>query len=104
MLRSLGVKVDFAKNGEETIEKYKKEQYDLVIMDLTIPGGMGGKDTIRELLNIDPDVRAIVSSGYSNDPVMANYERYGFKAVVVKPYSVEDLSATLRNVLREDQP
>ncbi|UCB45173.1 MAG: PAS domain S-box protein [Spirochaetota bacterium] len=103
MLASFGFQVDYAKNGEEVIEKYKKGQYDLVIMDLTIPGGMGGKETIRELLNIDPHVRAIVSSGYSNDPVMANYESYGFRGVIVKPYRVEDLTATLQNVLKEGQ-
>jgi PAS domain S-box-containing protein len=104
MLKSFGFEIEFARNGEEAIEKYKKENYELVIMDLTIPGGMGGKETIRELLNMDTYVRAIVSSGYSNDPVMANYESYGFKGVIVKPFSVEDLSATLQKVLREDQP
>jgi PAS domain S-box-containing protein len=104
MLEGLGFTVDYAENGEEVIEKYKKDHYDLIVMDLTIPGGMGGRDTIRELLNIDPGVRALVSSGYSNDPVMANYRRYGFQGVIVKPYKVDDLKATLQKVLKKVQP
>ena len=70
-------------NGGEAIK--------LVIMDLTIPGGMGGRDTITKLLELDPQVCALVSSGYSNDPVIANYQDYGFKGFIIKPYLSSDL-------------
>ena len=69
------------------------ESFDVVILDLTIPGGMGGQDTIKALREIDPQVSAIVSSGYSTDPVMAQHAQYGFSAVVAKPYRANDLAA-----------
>ena len=86
---------------------YKKAKesgnpFDIVIMDLTVPGGMGGKEAIKRLLEIDPGVRAIVSSGYSNDPVMSNFKRYGFKGVVAKPYKMKDLAEVLRRVIAEE--
>jgi CheY-like chemotaxis protein len=68
-------------------------------MDLTIPGGMGGKETIEKLGKLAPNVRAIASSGYSNDPIMANYRDYGFSAVIAKPYRPSELSAILQSVL-----
>ena len=68
-------------------------------MDLTIPGGLGGKETIKRLKEIDPDAKVIVSSGYSNDPVMADFKEYGFMAVIMKPYSIEELSKILHNVI-----
>jgi two-component system cell cycle sensor histidine kinase/response regulator CckA len=103
MLKRLGYKVEFASNGVEVVDKYKKayesgDGFDAVIMDLTIPGGMGGRDAIIELLNIDPDVKAIVSSGYFNDPVMANFKDYGFSGVVPKPYNTEELDNVLKRV------
>jgi two-component system cell cycle sensor histidine kinase/response regulator CckA len=101
MLKRLGFEVDHASNGQEALEKYKKHRYNLVIMDLTIQGGMGGKETIRRLLEIDPAAVAIVSSGYSNDPVMAEYRKYGFKGVIVKPYRVDELASTLLEVLEK---
>jgi DNA-binding NarL/FixJ family response regulator len=70
-------------------------------MDLTIPGGMGGKETIEELLKIDSDAIAVVSSGYSNDPIMSKYEKYGFRGVVSKPYRIEELSWAMRDVLKK---
>ncbi|RMD87053.1 MAG: PAS domain-containing hybrid sensor histidine kinase/response regulator, partial [Calditrichaeota bacterium] len=105
MLSSFGLQVTLAQDGKETIEKYKMEMqnnnpFDLVILDLTIPGGMGGKETIKELQKIDKNVKAVVSSGYSNDPVMANYESYGFKGMVVKPYRMADMYSTLKEVLK----
>ena len=72
-----------------------------MIMDLTIPGGMGGKETISELKVYDVQVKAIVSSGYSNDPVMANFKDYGFSGVVIKPYRMDELSQVLRSVIEE---
>jgi two-component system cell cycle sensor histidine kinase/response regulator CckA len=73
-------------------------------MDLTVPGGMGGRDAIEELRRIDPGVKAIVSSGYSSDPVLANYRAYGFRGMVAKPYKIDDFTRVLRDVMRESRP
>ncbi|MBN2089081.1 response regulator, partial [candidate division KSB1 bacterium] len=96
LLTRFGYQVDFAREGNEAIQLYLKaknenQPYLLVIMDLTIPGGMGGKETIKELLTIDPTVKAIVSSGYFNDPIMANFQNYGFKGFISKPYKMKEL-------------
>ena len=101
-----GYEVEYAENGDKAIDLYRQAEvsghsFDLVIMDLTIPGGMGGKETIKELLVHCPDVRAIVSSGYFNDPVMAEYEKYGFKGVVTKPFTLQDLTKIVKNVLKK---
>jgi PAS domain S-box-containing protein len=103
MLQSLGCEVALARDGVEAIRMYRESKslnrpFDVVIMDLTIPGGMGGKEAIRHLLEIDPQVKAIVSSGYSNDPVMADYRKYGFAGVVSKPYTMREISAVLCKV------
>jgi PAS domain S-box-containing protein len=105
LLRLLGYEVTCAADGAEAIELYtraldKKEPFSVVIMDLTVPGGMGGKTAIEKLREIDPNVRAIVSSGYSTDPVMSDYRRYGFQGIVPKPYNAKDLYAALEEVLR----
>jgi PAS domain S-box-containing protein len=104
MLNVLGYKVKSVKNGEEALAAFREglhddHPYDAIIMDLTIPGGKGGKETIGELLEIDPGAKVIVSSGYSNDPVMANFEQYGFSAVLVKPYEVVEFSRVLHSVI-----
>ena len=96
-LSTLGYEASFARDGREAITIYmdalkKGQPFDLVIMDLTIPGGMGGKDTIKELMQKDPGVKAIVASGYSNDPIMANFSDYGFKGVLKKPFTLAELS------------
>ncbi len=103
-LKHLGYETKFAKDGKEAIELYRGAQkmgtpFTAVIIDLTIRGGMGGKETIEELVKINPDVKAIVASGYSTDPVMVNYKEYGFCDVVTKPYSIEELSTTLHEVI-----
>jgi PAS domain S-box-containing protein len=109
-LSRLGYKTVLARDGREAINKYKQainsgERFDVVIMDLTIPGGMGGKETIALLREIDPDVKAIVSSGYSNDPIISEYEKYGFSGCVCKPYKASQLGAALQAVLsRPGQP
>ncbi|MBI5047883.1 MAG: response regulator [Deltaproteobacteria bacterium] len=105
LLSHIGYAVELAKDGSETIEKYRKAvksgcPFDAVIMDLTIPGGIGGKEAIKQLLEIDPNTKAIVSSGYSNDPIMAEYKNYGFKGVVAKPYDLKKLSDILHNVIK----
>lgn len=104
MIEVLGYEVEFAKDGAETIELYKKakesaQPFDALLMDLTIPGGMGGKETIQKLLKIDPEIKAIVSSGYSNDPIMAEYRKYGFRGVVAKPYKIKELGEILYKVI-----
>lgn len=106
MIKVLGYEVEFAKDGAEAIELYKKakesaQPFEAIIMDLTIPGGMGGKKTIQELIKIDPEIRAIVSSGYSNDPVMADYRKYGFRGIVAKPYKLKELGEILYNVITD---
>ncbi len=107
-LRHLGYEVETARHGGEAIEKFqaaavKGEPFAAVIMDLTVPGGMGGREAMKRLLEIDPAVRAIVSSGYSQDPVMANFRDYGFSGVVEKPYQIKDLARTLDQILHESQ-
>ncbi|MHA1610859.1 MAG: response regulator, partial [Promethearchaeota archaeon] len=104
ILRKLGFTVEEFTNGSEVLTRYKQQMslnkpFDLIIMDLTIPGGMGGKETIEELLKIDSTVTAVVSSGYSQDPIMSNYEDYGFKGVLQKPYSLSELRILLESVL-----
>ncbi len=104
MLVDIGYTVEFAMEGSEAIRKYKEAKlsgrpYDIVIMDLTVPGGMGGKDAVKEILKFDPSARVVVSSGYSNDPVMANYQIYGFSGVITKPYELKKLSKELYRVM-----
>jgi two-component system cell cycle sensor histidine kinase/response regulator CckA len=104
MLAELGYEVDTAEEGGRALEMYREAldegvPYAGVILDLTVPGGLGGVETVRRLTAIDPGVRAIVSSGYSDDPVMAEHERYGFAGVIVKPYTVGELGSALRQAL-----
>ena len=104
MLDRLGYEAETAEDGVEAIEIYMaaKESgkpFNAVIFDLTIPGGMGGKEALHKLKEIDPEVKAIVSSGYSEDPVMADYEAFGFKGIVPKPFGSKLLSKVLHEVL-----
>jgi PAS domain S-box-containing protein len=104
LLRRLGHDVNVAKHGQEALEKYQGaitagKPFDIVILDLTVRGGMGGADTVLKLLEIDPAVKAIVSSGYSDDASMANYLSRGFKAYLNKPYTIVQLRNTLRSLL-----
>ncbi|MDY6836500.1 MAG: ATP-binding protein [Thermodesulfobacteriota bacterium] len=106
MMNRLGYDVVFSRDGAEAVEMYKKamdsgQPFDAVILDLTIRGGMGGKEAIKRLIKIDPHVKGIVSSGYSDDPVMANYRKYGFSGVVAKPYSIVEISHNLSRVLTD---
>ena len=104
LLQYLGYTVDTANEGKEALSLYRKsledgERYAVVIMDLTIPGGMGGKETVRKLKKLDPEAKTIVSSGYANDPILANYREYGFDGIVPKPYKIEELAETLHKVI-----
>jgi PAS domain S-box-containing protein len=106
LLEHIGYQVGLAGEGAEAIEIYKEaiasgRPFDAVIMDITVPGGMGGKETLQRLIEIDPKVKAIVSSGYSNDPIMADYSKYGFKGVIAKPYKLATLNQTLRRIIEE---
>ncbi len=105
VLRHLGYEVDVAREGAEAVSLFiaarnSRQPYDAVILDLTVAGGMGGKEAMSKLLEIDPNVKALVSSGYSNDPIMANYRKHGFHDFITKPYKGEELSKKLHNVLR----
>ena len=86
---------------KESIETEKP--YDAVILDLTIPGGIGGKEAIQKLLEIDPEIKAIVSSGYSDDSVLAKFQEFGFKGILPKPFDIRTLSATLYEVINVEK-
>ncbi|MBF0225951.1 MAG: response regulator [Desulfobacterales bacterium] len=105
LLNYMGYEAAFAKDGEQVIKIYQEalksgNPFDVVILDLTIPEKMGGIETIKELLKIDPKVKALVSSGYSIDPVMANFQDYGFCGALPKPYTKKQLSETLNQILK----
>ncbi len=107
MLEHIGCEAELAENGEQALAMYEREKsaghgFDVVIMDLTIRGGMGGQEAVGELLQCDPDACVIVSSGYSNDPVMSDYRRYGFRAMIRKPYSLENLRDVLAGLRSSD--
>lgn len=105
ILQKAGYQVVVTPDGSEAIEQYIEarkagEPFDVVIMDLTVPGGMGGKETMEKLSAIDPEVQGIVSSGYANDPIMADCKKYGFVAVAPKPYSATDIVRTVEDVVQ----
>ena len=107
MLNQLEYKVSFSVHGQEAIAKYQVawadgNPYDVVIMDLTIPGGMGGIEAAQGILNINPTAKIIVSSGYATDPVLANYKAYGFMGIAAKPYHFSELQEVLQRTLSTD--
>ncbi len=109
MLRTLGLEPAFALNGQEAIDQYvaasrSGHPFDLVIMDLTVPGEMGGREATERLLLLDPKARIVVSSGYSNDPVMADPARYGFTGILRKPYTKDELHQVVAEQLASRQP
>jgi signal transduction histidine kinase/CheY-like chemotaxis protein len=104
MLIHLGHEVEVVPDGREAVRRYREAResgrpFNAVIMDLTIPGGMGGKATVRELLTYDPGCRVIVSSGYSRDSILSDYVKYGFTGVIAKPYRIEELREVVNRVL-----
>lgn len=104
ILRRIGYQASFARDGSEAVEAYARAKesgrpFTAVICDLTIRGGMGGREAIRELLTLDPQIKAIVSSGYSDDPAMADFKKYGFSGVIAKPYKINELSHVLKDVI-----
>jgi PAS domain S-box-containing protein len=105
---SYGYQVVLVTDGMKAIESYKRakeagEPFDVAVMDLTVPGGMGGQEAVAHLRDYDPNIKAIVSSGYANDPIIADYERYGFCGVVSKPYKINELNEVLYKVINPDQ-
>lgn len=103
VLEMLGYEVVLSKNGLEALVLYQEalataRPFSAVIMDLTIPGGLGGKECISRLLEIDPQARVIVCSGYSTDPIMSNYKSYGFRGVISKPFKMEELAQVVYHV------
>jgi len=108
MLAQLGYQSQCVREGAEAIALYQQardrgQSFAAVLLDLTIPGGMGGRETIAHLRAIDPQIRAIASSGYATDPLMAHHRAYGFRGVLSKPYTVEGLEEVLQRVLVDRQ-
>lgn len=104
MLHRLGYEISYARDGREAVALYKKAHeegrfFDVVILDLTVQGGMGGEEAIRRILEIHPAARVFISSGYPDHPVMEHYERYGFCGAIVKPYTIQELGGILEGVL-----
>jgi len=111
IVECLGYEANLARDGAEAISIFTEAQesgqpFDAVILDLTVPGGMGGKEAMETLLQIDPKVKAIASSGYSDDPVMAEFHKFGFSAIIPKPYRVMEAGKILHDILanKEDAP
>ncbi|AGF79386.1 PAS domain S-box [Desulfocapsa sulfexigens DSM 10523] len=104
MIELLGHNLELASHGEEAIEKYQvaflsENPFDFVILDLTVKGGMGGQETMLKLQEIDPNVRAVVSSGYSDDPVVSGFPDYGFQGMLNKPYTIKELKECLSEMI-----
>jgi CheY-like chemotaxis protein len=104
MLKRLGYEVELAEDGEEAVKLYiermtRGRPFDAVVMDLTIPGGMGGREAVQKMLEIDPKVKAIVSSGYSNEQILSDFRKYGFSGIMAKPYRLDELRAVMDQVL-----
>jgi CheY-like chemotaxis protein len=108
LLASLGHEVVCVRDGTEALEVYQQaratgQMFAAVILDHTIPGGRGGVDTMARLRALDPQVKAVISSGYANGPVMANWTEYGFRGVIPKPYTIERLQAALARLFQEGE-
>jgi two-component system cell cycle sensor histidine kinase/response regulator CckA len=104
MLARLGYEAEFAGDGVEAVEMFIEAQksgeaFAGVILDLTVPGGLGGRETMTRLQKVDPQVKAVVSSGYSDDPIMADFQKYGFTGVIAKPYKILELGKVLNEAL-----
>lgn len=103
MLIHLGYQATHVLDGQEAVDEYISQfkagkPYAVVIMDLTIPGGMGGKEAVAEILAVDPSAKVLVSSGYSTDPIMTNYSDYGFSGVINKPFDLMAIKGVLETV------
>ena len=106
VLKFLGYSVMFAREGAAAIDLYKNEKaagvpFDMVILDLSVPDGMGGKEAIALLKAFDPEVNAVVSTGFSNDPVVLDFASYGFSGKLTKPYKINDMKKVLEQLIRK---
>ena len=106
VLKFLGYSVMFAREGAAAIDLYKNEKaagvpFDMVILDLSVPDGMGGKEAIALQKAFDPEVNAVVSTGFSNDPVVLDFASYGFSGKLTKPYKINDLKKVLEQLIRK---
>ena len=104
VLQFLGYEVQFARDGDEALALYAKEKaagapFDAVILDLSVPEGLGGRETIGKLMALDPAAKAIVSSGFANDPYVQDYTHYGFAGKLSKPYKINDMKAILESLI-----
>ncbi len=105
-LSEIGYEVECAMEGKEAIRLFTKaiideDAFDLIILDLTVPGGLGGKQTMQKLMEIDTDFKSIVTSGYSNDPIVYDYKKYGFDNIILKPYNLEELEMMIKNLIND---
>jgi two-component system cell cycle sensor histidine kinase/response regulator CckA len=109
-LSHIGYSVETVNEGSKAVDLYKKamasaKRFDLVILDLTVPGGIGGKDTLSKLLEIDADVVAIATSGYSNDPIMSDFRSYGFTDTIAKPFRIKEIADVVkRSLAKKSRP
>jgi two-component system, cell cycle sensor histidine kinase and response regulator CckA len=106
MMESFGYQVDSAKEGQEAVERYARAAeeslpYDAVILDMTVQGGFGGLEAIRRLQRLNPEVKAVISSGYAEDPVLRNYTQYGFVGMIAKPFRLNKLRALLEELFKK---
>ena len=99
MLRFLGYDAEAVDNGRAAVERFARRRFDIVMLDLIVPGEMGGKEALRRLADINPAVKAILVSGYAQDSVIADYRDQGFQAVIAKPFTLQELSTTLSSVI-----
>jgi len=107
IIRGIGYEPVMASHGIEAIELYRREKesgerFEAAILDLTVKNGMGGKETLKELIYIDPDIKAIISSGYTDDPVIGKFHDYGFIGAITKPYKAKELKELLEKVIQEE--
>ena len=105
ILRVFGYEVEIAHDGKEALELYHQgmingKRFDIVIMDLTIPGGMGGRDAVVELHKLDPEAKAMVSTGHADDPAVSQFSDHGFVGVIPKPYRIDELDKRIKRAMQ----
>ena len=106
-LTQFGYEVTSAQDGQDAIDLFAESlaigrKFEVVLLDITVPGAMGGKEAIQHLKNLDPQVKAVVTSGYSDDPIMSDFQAYGFQGILVKPYKISDLAKTLASLCSQN--
>ncbi len=109
MLEHLGYRVTLVRDGREAVEEYRRtmetgKPFSLAIVDLTVPGGMGGEETVKKLHHLHPGAQVLVTSGYTDNPVLARYRQYGFAGFLVKPFQVRELEQILGQILHDNTP